>query len=113
MERKVTQKFTPAEYKTMKDIKFFAHYDSVNVLHDPTYVGEEQLMDPEELKALIAEYTEMFGKAPANNAKPENIKNKVEFGKLSVEFQIKHGKEVPADIKTVEALKEALAKDAE
>ena len=48
VERKSIQKFAKREYLQMKDVKFFAHYDRVTILHDPTYKGEEPIMDGEE-----------------------------------------------------------------
>lgn len=108
VDKKVVQKFAPAEYELMKSIKFFASYDKVNIFHNPTNVVGPISEDPEVLKALVARYTELFGKAPANNAKMETIEEKVAFAELSVEYQILFGAEVPAELKTSAQIQEVL-----
>ena len=107
VDRKVIQIFTPAEYELMKSIKFFGSYDKVTILHNPTNVAGPAMEDPEELKDLVARFTELFGKAPANNALPANIKERVLLAELSSEYQIQFGEEVPAEFKTYAALKAA------
>lgn len=111
VDRKVIQKFAPNEFKLMKDIKFFASYDKVTIIHNPELQGPPVTSDPEALKALIEEYTELFGKAPVGNMKMETLLFKVAFEKLSQEYQIKFGQEVPAAIKTVDELTFELSKE--